>query len=228
MSGLVQGSIVVVTAVAATAFAATTPAGASTVGAAETTATTFAAAFATTTIATAALTAAAITAAAFTTAAIASAAFAWATVTTATFATAAIATTPLTTTTTITATATKTTGAGRTCLHRTGFIHHRIAPTQRLTIHAIDGGLRFSIAAHFDKAKAFGSTGVTFHHDFGAGDNTEFTEGLFQIVVTNRIRQVADVKFIAHERDSSKHRDKSDGAPTTHTTYLKTSDEKRN
>jgi hypothetical protein len=88
--------------------------------------------------------------------------------------------------------------------------------------------LRFSVAAHFHKSEAFGPTGVTFHHDFGAGDNTEFTEGLFQIAVTNRIRQVTDVKFIAHERDSSKHRDKSDGAPTTHSIYLKTSHEKRN
>jgi hypothetical protein len=83
--------------------------------------------------------------------------------------------------------------------------------------------LRLIVAAHFHKAEAFGAACVTFHHDFGAGHRTEFTEGLFQIAVTNRVRQVADVKFVAHERDSSKHKDKSDGASTTHSTYLKTS-----
>jgi len=88
--------------------------------------------------------------------------------------------------------------------------------------------LSFVVAAHFHKAEAFGAASVTFHHDFGAGDHTEFTKSLFQIAVANRVRQVADVKFVAHERDSSKHRDKSDEAPKTHSTNLKTSDGKRN
>jgi hypothetical protein len=87
--------------------------------------------------------------------------------------------------------------------------------------------LRFIIAAHFDKTKALGAARVTFHHDFGAGDSTESSKGLFQIAVTNRVRKVADVKFVAHEGDSSKHRDKSDGASKTHSTYLKTSEGKR-
>jgi hypothetical protein len=51
---------------------------------------------------------------------------------------------------------------------------------------------------------------------------------LFQIAVTNRVRQVADVKFVAHERDSSKHRDKSDGALKAHSTNLETSEGRRN
>jgi hypothetical protein len=69
--------------------------------------------------------------------------------------------------------------------------------------------LRFIIAAHFDKTKALGAARVTFHHDFGAGDSTESSKGLFQIAVTNRVRKVADVKFVAHEGDSSKHRKES-------------------
>jgi hypothetical protein len=74
-----------------------------------------------------------------------------------------------------------------------------------LAIHAVDRRLRFAIAAHFHKAEAFGAARITFHHDFGAGHSTEFTKGLFQIAVANRVRQVADIKFIAHKRDSSKH-----------------------
>jgi hypothetical protein len=60
--------------------------------------------------------------------------------------------------------------------------------------------LGFAVAAHFHKTKAFGSAGIAFHHDLSAGHSTEFTEGLFQIAVANRVRQVADVKFVAHEK----------------------------
>jgi hypothetical protein len=71
-----------------------------------------------------------------------------------------------------------------------------------LAVHAIDRGLGLRITAHFDKSKAFGSAGITLHHDFGAGDGPELAERLFEIVVTHRIWQVANVEFVAHERDS--------------------------
>jgi hypothetical protein len=71
-----------------------------------------------------------------------------------------------------------------------------------LAVHAIDRRLRLRITAHFDKAKAFGAAGITLHHDFGAGDGPELAERLFEIVVTHRIWQVANVEFVAHERDS--------------------------
>src|SRR5437867_659387 len=61
----------------------------------------------------------------------------------------------------------------RTCFHRTGFVHDNAAAAQRLAVHAVDSRLGFCIAAHFDKAKAFGATGVAFHHDFSAGDRAE-------------------------------------------------------
>ena len=213
----------VTAAVAATAFAATATAStaatwASAVGAAETATATFATtvaatAFATTTTVatTATFTATAVTtAAAFATAAVAAATFT---------ATAAKATT---------ATKAAATCAGRACFHGASFIDHHVTAAQWLAVHAVDRSLGFVIAAHFHKAEAFGAASVTFHHDFGAGHSTEFTEGLFQIAVANGVRQVADVKFVAHERDSSKHRDKSDGAPKTHSTNLKTSEGKRN
>jgi hypothetical protein len=49
----------------------------------------------------------------------------------------------------------------------------------------MDGGLGLIVVAHFYKAEAFGAARVTFHHDLGAGDHTEFTESLLQIAITN-------------------------------------------
>jgi hypothetical protein len=97
-----------------------------------------------------------------------------------------------------------------------------------LAVHAIDGRLGFVVAAHFHKTKTLGTARVTFHHDFGAGHHAKLTKSLFQISVSNRIWQVANVKFIAHKRDSSKHRNKSDGVPKAHSTSLKTTEGKRN
>ena len=218
-TGPVRESVTAAVATTAAAFATTTPIAAtwaSAVGAAETATTAFA-----TTVAAAFTTPAAVTTAAFATAAVAA---------TATFAATAITAAAFTTTTAVAATATKaaTPCTGRTCFHGTGFIDHHITTTQWLAIHAVDGSLRFIVAAHFHKTEAFGAASVTFHHDFGAGDSTEFTERLFQIAVANRVRQVADVKFVAHERDSSKHTEKSDVALKTHSTNLKTSEGKRN
>jgi hypothetical protein len=62
--------------------------------------------------------------------------------------------------------------------------------------------LCFGIAAHFDETKSLGATGITFHHDFGAGHGAEFAECLFKITVTYCVRQVANVEFVAHEWDS--------------------------
>ena len=58
--------------------------------------------------------------------------------------------------TTVAATAaTEAAGTWRTCLHRTGFIHHNATATLRLTVHAVDGRLCFCVASHFNKAEAF-------------------------------------------------------------------------
>ena len=89
-------------------------------------------------------------------------------------------------------------GTWRTWLHRTCFVHHETAATELLTVHCVDSGLCFSIAAHFHKAETLGATCVAFHHDFGAGNRTVCCKCLLQVFVTERIRQVAHVKFVAH------------------------------
>jgi hypothetical protein len=62
--------------------------------------------------------------------------------------------------------------------------------------------LRLGIAAHFYETKAFGSTRVALHHNFGTGDGTELTKRLLEIAIAHRVRQIAHVQFIAHARDS--------------------------
>jgi hypothetical protein len=66
------------------------------------------------------------------------------------------------------------------------------------------------IIGHFDKTETLGATRVTFHHDFGAGDGTVGCKRLLQIIITERIWQIADVKFVAHER-TPQNNSKRDG-----------------
>jgi hypothetical protein len=132
----------------------------------------------------------------------------WATETAA----AAAFTTAATTTvaaTTVAATTTTATSAGRTWLHGTRLVDYQATATQRCSVHAFDSSKCFGIAAHFDETKTFGATGIALHHDFGAGNSTELSKRLFKIAVAYRIRQVADVQFVAHERDSLKHNKKA-------------------
>ena len=91
-------------------------------------------------------------------------------------------------------------GAWRTCCHGTCFVHHEATAAQRLAVHAFNSGQSFRVAAQFHKAEAFGAAGVTFHHDFGAGNGAVSRESLLQVFVAERIGQVAHVKFVAHER----------------------------
>jgi hypothetical protein len=182
--------------VAATAaFATTTATRARTVGAAETTILTAAFATATAT-ATAITTTAAFTTATATTTAVATTATAAAITTTAAAAVATATTAPIPTTAT---------GARGTGFHRAGFVHDDAATAQRLTVHAIDGSLRLGITAHFHETEALGAAGVALHHDLGTGHGAELAKRLLKIAIANRIRQVADVKFVAHQWDSSKH-----------------------
>ena len=140
------------------------------------------------------------TAAAFTpttTTAVATAAFTTAATATATVAATTTAATVAATTTTAVATATA--AAARWArLHGTGFVDDQAATSEGLAIHTADGCLRFRIRRHFHKPKAFGATGVALHHDFGACDGTKLTKRLFQIAITNGIRQIAHVQFVAH------------------------------
>jgi hypothetical protein len=125
----------------------------------------------------------------------------------ATFTTAA--TTTVAAATTTTAVTTAATSAGRTWLHGTRLVNYQATATQRCSVHAFDSSKCFGIAAHFDETKTFGATGIALHHDFGAGNSTELSKRLFKIAVAYRIRQIADVQFVAHERDSLKHNKKA-------------------
>jgi hypothetical protein len=119
------------------------------------------------------------------------------------------ATTTVAAATTTTAVPTTATSAGRTWLHGTRLVDYQATATQRCSVHAFDSSKCFGIAAHFDETKTFGATGIALHHDFGAGNSTELSKRLFKIAVAYRIRQVADVQFVAHERDSLKHNKKA-------------------
>ncbi len=147
------------------------------------------------------LVAAAATAAAAVTTATAAAASTAAAAVTTTAATAATASTAAVTAAAASTTAEAAATAARcTWLHGASFVHDETASTILLAIHAVDGSLCLSVAAHFHKAEAFGAASVTFHHDFGAGNGTVSCECLLQVFVTERIRQIAYVKFVAHER----------------------------
>jgi hypothetical protein len=119
------------------------------------------------------------------------------------------ATTTVAATTVAATTTTAATSAGRTWLHGTRLVDYQATATQRCSVHAFDSSKCFGIAAHFDETKTFGATGIALHHDFGAGNSTELSKRLFKIAVAYRIRQVADVQFVAHERDSLKHNKKA-------------------
>jgi hypothetical protein len=117
---------------------------------------------------------------------------------------AAAASTTAVAATAATATA-KAAGTWGTSFHWTGFVHHNAAAAQRLTVHAGDCCLSFGIAAHLDKTKAFGAARVAFHHDLSAADSAELAKRLLQVFVADRVRQIADVKFVAHQGTPLKH-----------------------
>jgi hypothetical protein len=158
--------------------------------------TTTAAAIATTafaTTATAAAVAAASTFSATATATVSTAA-AFTAATTVTAAATTVATAAAATATTVAATA----AAWGARFHGPGFIHHQASTAKGRAIHASDCCLSFSIAAHFNKTKAFGTTSVALHHDLGAGDSAELTKRLFQVAIAHGIWQIADVQFVTH------------------------------
>ncbi len=94
--------------------------------------------------------------------------------------------------------ATAATKATRALFARTGFIVHQRAAVEGLAIHSVDAGLRLGIGAHFHEAEALGTARVAIHHDLGGRDRTELCERLLQIFVAYAVREVADIKFIAH------------------------------
>ena len=170
----------------------------------------------------AAATATAVTAATTTTAASGATAVTTAAATAATTGTAAV-----TAAAASTATKAAATRAGRTRFHGTRFVNHQTAATELLAVHSADCCLRFGIAAHFHKAEAFGTTGVTLHHDLGAGDRTVCGKCLLQVFVTERIWQIANVKFVAHA-GTPQNNSKRDGAQNRNQQTIKDLEQTRN
>ncbi len=169
----------------------------------------------------AAATATAVTAAATTTAA------SGATAVTTTAAAAATTGTAAVTAAACTATKTAATRAGGTRFHGTRFVHYQATATELLAVHSADGCLCFGIAAHFHKAEAFGTTGVTLHHDLGAGDRTVCGKCLLQVFVTERIWQIANVKFVAHA-GTPQNNSKRDGVQNRNQQTIKDLEQTRN
>src|SRR4051812_24708032 len=58
------------------------------------------------------------------------------------------------------------------------FVNGERPPVVLLAVHAGNGRLGFVISAHFDKAKAFASTGVAIHDDLGTLDRAVLTKDL--------------------------------------------------
>ena len=88
----------------------------------------------------------------------------------------------------------------RTLFTGASFVDHDGATGHGLTVQAVDGGLRFSVRAHFNETEALGAAGFTVHHDLGRADSAEFAESFLQILIAHAVGQIAHVKFVAHER----------------------------
>jgi hypothetical protein len=95
-------------------------------------------------------------------------------------------------TTPITASAPEAAGAWWTRLYRAGIVHGDAAPARRLSVHAVDRRLRLGVAAHLDKAKAFGAARVALHHDLGAGNRLRHQLVSFYSAVHSAL---VDLKF---------------------------------
>lgn len=132
------------------------------------------------------------------------AAFATATATVAT--TAAFATAAATTTTVAATAATTTVAAAvwaaetsRTLFTWACFVDDQGATSHGLTVEAVDGGLRFSVGAHFHETETLGAASFTVHHDLGGANGTILGKSVAQILITHGVGQIAHVKFVAHE-----------------------------
>jgi hypothetical protein len=105
------------------------------------------------------------------------------------------------------ATGTAAAEAAWTLFAGTCFVDHEITACHGLTMKTFDRSLGFGIAAHFHKAEALGTAGVTIAHDFSRRDRAEFAELLFEVFVAHGVRQIADVQFVAHDWVPFKIRD---------------------
>jgi hypothetical protein len=124
-------------------------------------------------------------------------AIATATAATTTAAVATTATAAPTTAVATTATATTTT-ATRAIFTRLGLVDGEGAAIVLLPVQGRDGGLRFAVAAHLNKAEALAPAGVPVADDFRRLHGAVLREQLLQIRTCRVIAQVPDIQLAAH------------------------------
>src|SRR5579875_2408249 len=81
----------------------------------------------------------------------------------------------------------------------TRFIDSQRSAFHFFAVHVGNSGLCFGLVAHLHKAEAFGAAGVTVHDDLGRHYATVRLKQSLQIIVANRIGQIAHVQLLAHE-----------------------------
>jgi hypothetical protein len=96
-----------------------------------------------------------------------------------------------------TATATTTT-ATRAIFTRLGLVDGEGATIVLLPVQGRDGGLRFAVAAHLNKAEALAPAGVPVADDFRRLHGAVLREQLLQIRTCRVIAQVPDIQLAAH------------------------------
>jgi hypothetical protein len=96
-----------------------------------------------------------------------------------------------------TATATTTT-ATRAIFTRLGLVDGEGAAIVLLPVQGRDGGLRFAVAAHLNKAEALAPAGVPVADDFRRLHGAVLREQLLQIRTCRVIAQVPDIQLAAH------------------------------
>src|SRR5436190_22092710 len=77
--------------------------------------------------------------------------------------------------------AASTTTATAAIFARASFVDGERPAVVLFAVHAGNRSLGFFITSHFDKAKAFASTGVAVHDDFGALHSAVLTKNLIEI-----------------------------------------------
>src|SRR5579885_739430 len=81
----------------------------------------------------------------------------------------------------------------------TSFIDGQGPALYLFAVHVGNGDLGFGIVAHLHKAETFGATGVAIHDDLDRHHAAVRLEQTLQIIVTNRVGQIAHVQLLAHK-----------------------------
>ena len=87
----------------------------------------------------------------------------------------------------------------RTIFTRASLAHAKGATTEILAIEPFDSRLRFRIGSHCDEAESARAIGLTIEHDLNGRDRSALLKELLQLGFGCLVREVGDVKTVAHE-----------------------------